>query len=141
MASRRLEDLNEPTRALAEAFQLACLDEGIDVLIYCTLRDYKEQDELYARGRTTAGKIVTNARGGYSWHNFGSAFDFVPLIGGKPQWGDVSLYLKCGIIAERVGLEWAGRWSGKLKETAHCQFRNGLTLEQARKKWESSGTL
>jgi len=130
MSSRKLEDLNEPTRKKAEAFLQACEEAGIDVLIYCTLRDKAEQDELHKQGRTKPGKIVTNARGGESWHNFGSAFDFVPMVGGKPQWGDSSLYAKCGVIGESVGLEWAGRWSGKLKETAHMQYRGGLTLAQ-----------
>ena len=128
MASRSLDDLNPPTRNLANAFEAACKDAGMDVLIYCTYRPDSEQDELYAIGRTKPGNKVTNARGGESWHNWHSAFDFVPTIGGKPQWGDSKLYLKCGIIAESVGLEWAGRWTGSLKETAHCQYRGGLTL-------------
>ena len=132
MASRSLHDLNEKTQLLAEQFSYACQQAGIDVLIYCTLRSFAEQDELYKLGRSLPGKIVTNARGGQSWHNFGCAFDFVPLIAGKPQWDNSALYSKCGIIAEEVGLEWAGRWTGKLKETAHCQFRDGKSLEQMR---------
>ena len=130
MASRNLADLNEPTRARAVLFVQACIAAGIEVLIYCTFRDVKEQDGLYTLGRTKPGKIVTNARGGDSWHNWRSAFDFVPMIAGKPQWGDVKLYSKCGVIAENVGLEWAGRWSGSLKETAHCQYTGGVTLAQ-----------
>jgi peptidoglycan LD-endopeptidase CwlK len=39
-------------------------------------RSFEEQDRLYAQGRTTAGQIVTNARGGESMHNFGVAFDY-----------------------------------------------------------------
>lgn len=130
MASRKLEDLNPPTRLRAEKFKAACAAEGIDVLIYCTHRDEKEQNELYAQGRTKPGKIVTNARGGESWHNWRAAFDFVPLVGGKPAWNDSKLYARCGKIGEECGLEWAGRWSGKLKETAHMQYRGGLTLAQ-----------
>lgn len=130
MSSRKLEDLNQPTRLRAEKFLKACEAAGIDVLIYCTHRNNDEQNELYAQGRTRPGKIVTNARGGESWHNWRSAFDFVPLVGGKPQWNDSSLYAKCGKIGEDCGLEWAGRWSGKLKETAHMQYRGGLTLAQ-----------
>jgi peptidoglycan L-alanyl-D-glutamate endopeptidase CwlK len=34
-------------------------------------RTYAEQDALYAKGRTTTGPVVTNARAGYSNHNFG----------------------------------------------------------------------
>lgn len=133
MASRSLSDLNPKTKKLAEAFLASCNKAGIDVLIYCTLRSNKEQDELYAIGRSAKGKIVTNARGGQSWHNYGAAFDFVPLLNGKPQWDDKASYAKAGAIAESVGLEWAGRWTGELKETAHCQFRDGKTIEQMQK--------
>lgn len=131
MSSRKLEDLCPPARTRAGAFLQKCKDAGIDVLIYCTFRDNKEQDGLYAIGRTLPGKRVTNAKGGESWHNFHAAFDFVPLLAGKPQWANTALYLRCGEIAESVGLEWAGRWKS-FKETAHCQYRGGLSLAEAR---------
>tara|TARA_R110000868_G_scaffold376148_5_gene640940 strand:+ start:3700 stop:4101 length:402 start_codon:yes stop_codon:yes gene_type:complete len=128
MASRSLDDLIESVKLKARVFVSCCADQGIDVLIYCTLRTNKEQDELYKIGRSLPGKIITNAKGGESWHNYGRAFDFVPMVAGKPQWGAKELYLQCGVIAEECGLEWAGRWSGKLKETAHCQYTEGLKL-------------
>lgn len=131
MSSRSIEDLNYPTRERAKKFLAECTKAGITVLIYCTKRSNAEQDGLYAIGRTIPGKIVTNAKAGQSWHNYGAAFDFVPMVYGKPQWGDKDLYAKCGAIAESVGLEWAGRWR-TFKETAHCQYRGGLTLAQAR---------
>jgi len=45
------------------------------VKIICGTRTYEEQNELYKQGRETSGDIRTNARGGYSYHNFGIAFD------------------------------------------------------------------
>jgi len=132
MASRLLSDLNEPTRKRVELFVSKCADAGLDILVYCTLRPGAEQDALYAIGRSKPGKVVTNARAGESWHQFGCAADFVPLVAGKAQWGDKSLYAKAGIIAENCGLEWAGRWNGSLKETAHIQYRGGNTLAQMR---------
>jgi len=130
MASRSLDDLAPPAKARAEAFLRATQDAGLDILIYCTYRSPEEQNALYAQGRTQPGRIVTNARGGDSWHNWRSAFDFVPLVAGKPAWNDAALYAKAGRLAESVGLEWAGRWTGKLRETAHCQYTGGLTLAQ-----------
>lgn len=132
MSSRSIEDLNFPTRERAKKFLAECAKAGITVLIYCTKRSTVEQDGLYAIGRTLPGKIVTNAKGGDSWHNHGSAFDFVPMLYGKPQWNNKALYAKCGAIAENCGLEWAGRWTGSIKETAHVQYRGGLTLAQAK---------
>lgn len=125
--SRKLEDLNPKVRVLCEKFIEKCKSQNIDVLITSTYRDGKSQDALYAQGRTTAGKIVTNARAGQSYHNWRVAFDFVPLVHGKAQWSDVATFTKCGEIAESVGLEWAGRWK-KFKELAHCQYTGGLKL-------------
>lgn len=130
MASRSLDDLLPPVKARAIRFEAACEAAGLPVLIYCTHRPDEEQDELYAIGRTKPGKIVTNARAGESWHNWRAAFDFVPLVFGKPAWNDAERYRKCGVIAESVGLEWSGRWNGKLREVAHCQYTGGKTLAQ-----------
>src|SRR4051812_28460317 len=43
---------------------------GINAQIISGTRTYAEQDALYAKGRTTDGPVVTNARSGYSNHNF-----------------------------------------------------------------------
>ena len=125
--SRDLNDLLPVVKGKAEAFLKACKAEGIDVLITSTLRDKESQAALYAQGRTTPGKIVTNAKAGQSFHNYGCAFDFVPLINGKAQWEDTKLFERCGVIAEKQGLEWAGRWKS-FTETAHCQYIGGLSL-------------
>lgn len=133
MASRSLEDLEPAVKELAITFVKKCADVGIDVLIYCTWRSHTEQDELYAQGRTKPGKRVTDAKGGQSWHNYKRAFDFVPLVNGKAAWNDTKLYNTCGTIGEGIGLEWAGRWTGSLKETAHMQYRGGKTLADMQK--------
>ncbi|MGN7308723.1 M15 family metallopeptidase, partial [Bacillus subtilis] len=41
---------------------------GIPIVITQGLRTVAEQDALYAQGRSKPGKVVTNARGGYSYH-------------------------------------------------------------------------
>lgn len=130
MASRDLKDLSINLKSLAERHIAECKIAGIDLLIYCTYRSCKEQDDLYAIGRTKSGAKVTNARGGQSRHNTATAsgtpasmaYDCVPMINGKPQWGDSKLYMKVGQIGEALGLKWAGRWTGSLKETAHFEI-------------------
>lgn len=126
--SRKLEDLHPKVKTLCEQFIASCDKQGIDILITSTYRDGESQNELYSQGRTNPGRVVTNARAGQSYHNWRVAFDFVPLVFGKPAWNDVALFTKCGEIAESVGLEWAGRWK-KFKELAHCQYTNGLSLQ------------
>ena len=130
MASRSLDDLLPQVKERALRFTNTCALQGMDILIYCTYRSPDEQDALYALGRTKPGHIVTNARAGDSFHQHRVAFDFVPLVAGKPAWNDKDLYLKAGGIAEGIGFEWAGRWTGKLRETAHCQYTGGLSLAQ-----------
>lgn len=125
--SRSLDDLYPLVKRLAEEFIAACADAGIDVLITSTYRDAECQAALYAEGRTAPGRRVTNARPGESFHNWRCAFDFAPLVNGKPRWDDLDLFRRCGEIAESVGLEWAGRWHSN-PELAHCQYTGGLTL-------------
>lgn len=126
--SRNINDLHPKVANMASQFINRCKTAGIDVIITSTYRDIASQNALYAQGRTTPGKKVTNARGGQSFHNWKVAFDFCPIVNGKAVWNDVALFTKCGEIAESVGLEWAGRWV-KFKELAHCQYTNGLTIK------------
>lgn len=126
--SRNISDLNPKVSILCKKFIDTCKAAGIDILITSTYRDFESQNALYAQGRTAAGKIVTNAKAGQSFHNYKVAFDFVPIVNGKAVWNDVALFNVCGVIAEQCGLEWAGRWKGKMREMAHCQFTGGLSL-------------
>ena len=45
-----------------------------------SLRTFAEQDAIYDQGRTKPGSIVTYAKGGESYHNYGLAIDGVLLI-------------------------------------------------------------
>ncbi len=127
MNSRKLEDLHPIVRAKAERFIEACRKAGVDVLITSTYRSKESQDDLFAQGRTRPGKKVTNARGGFSFHNWRVAFDFVPLENGKPVWDDIPTITSIGEIGEGCGLEWAGRWV-TFKELLHFQYTGGLTI-------------
>ena len=136
--SRDLKDLLPIVAAKCNNFIAACKEQGVDVLITSTLRDSESQNALYAQGRTTIGinprlekplgDVVTHAKAGQSFHNYGCAFDFVPMVNGKAQWDDTRTFTKCGVIAEAVGLEWSGRFK-TFKELAHCQYTGGLTLQ------------
>jgi peptidoglycan L-alanyl-D-glutamate endopeptidase CwlK len=130
--SRSLDDLVPPAAVRARKFLQAANDNGIDLLVTSTLRDSEAQAALYAQGRTKPGKIVTNAKPGQSWHNWGCAMDIVPLRNGKPVWGtttdvDKALWDKVGQLGEQAGLEWAGRWR-TFREYAHFQYTGGLKL-------------
>lgn len=127
--SRKLEHLCVEARMKCGLLMSECEKEGIEILITCTYRDHEEQNRLFAMGRTTKGVRVTNARGGESKHNCvdlkgqpaSKAFDFVPMVGGKCMWNDDETINKVGALAQKVGLRWAGAWSGKFKEKLHCE--------------------
>jgi peptidoglycan L-alanyl-D-glutamate endopeptidase CwlK len=126
--SRSLDDLIPPAKERVERFLSLCKDEGIDLLVTSTYRDNESQQALYEQGRTTAGKVVTNAKAGDSWHNWRCAVDVVPILNGKPNWDGLHpVWDQIGKLGEQAGLEWAGRWR-TFKELAHFQYTGGLTL-------------
>lgn len=128
--SRKLEDLLPVAKDKVERFIALCKEQGIDLLVTSTYRDHESQNALYAQGRTSFGNVVTNAKGGQSFHNFRCAVDVVPLINGKPNWNSSNPAWKTiGKIGKEVGLEWAGDWK-KFPEMAHFQYTGGATLAQ-----------
>jgi len=128
ISSRNLNDLLPVVKSKVERFMGLCVANGIDLLVTSTYRDNESQNALYAQGRTAPGSIVTNAKGGQSFHNFQCAVDVVPLVNGKPDWdGSHPIWAKLGELGKQAGLEWAGEWK-TFKELAHFQYTGGLSL-------------
>lgn len=119
-----------------------CAQSGVAVLITQGLRTWQEQDDLYAQGRSKPGKIVTNAKGGQSWHNFGLAFDIVVLDSvGKAEWDTAHPgWKEAAKIGKSLGLEWGGDWPS-FKDLPHFQLVNGLTLAQCRRIYQQGQGL
>ena len=130
----------EPFIARVEA-RLAL--KGVTVEVISGLRSWATQAALYASGRTKAGPIVTKAKAGSSWHNYGLAIDLGLFKGGvyldekKPAEAD-KLYAEIGKLAASMGIEWAGKWK-TFAETPHFQVTFGLSLAQARERMEANG--
>ncbi len=126
--SRSIEDLNVVLQRGAKEFLRRCENKGLEVLITQTLRDSEYQDYLYAQGRTEPGSIVTNARGGESYHNFGMAFDICKNIKGQ-EYSDLEFFDKCGAIWTEMGGKWGGNFTSYV-DRPHFEFSNGLTTSQ-----------
>ena len=94
------------------------IQTGIQPLIYCGFRSFEEQNALYAIGRGKPGKIVTKARAGESYHNYGLAFDWVPV---KPTAKDPKLF----------SADWEDETAFKVGEQA------GHTFNLAAISWET----
>lgn len=110
-----------------------CAQSGLALLVTQGLRTWAEQDALYAQGRTAPGKIVTHARGGESYHNFGLAFDILVLDAmGKADWDPKHPgWSQAAGVGKAVGLEWGGDWL-TVRDQPHFQYTGGLTLESCR---------
>lgn len=96
-------------------------ENGLVLKLIQGTRSYGEQDALYAQGRTKKGAKVTNARGGYSNHNFCIAFDIGLFKGGSYLESDtqyVKLHKACGHPEQ---FEWGGNWTSPV-DTPHYQY-------------------
>ncbi len=114
------------------------LKHGCDYVAISGTRSRSEQNRLYAKGRTKPGRIVTNARFGFSNHNFGIALDFGVFRGGKYLDSDdperaSAVHRAVGVVAKEYGIDWGGDWSG-FKDEPHFEVRVPLTMSQKRKR-------
>lgn len=116
-------DVQPRARAFLSAAKSIAAQRGLDVRVISGTRSYMEQDALYAKGRTAPGKIITNAKAGFSNHNFGLAWDIgVFSADGKKYYDEHPLYRELGVLGESLGLEWGGHWKTIVDEP-HYQFR------------------
>lgn len=109
---RKIEDLHPVLIEKVHKLSALCKNSGLEIGIGECLRTAEEQDALYAKGRTAAGSIVTNARGSTysSMHQWGIAFDFY-RNDGKGTYNDTDGFFgKVGEIGKSIGLEWGGDW-------------------------------
>ncbi len=125
---RNLNNLHPYVKGLAENLIYQCKNQGIQIIITSTLRTFKEQADLYALGRSRPGKIVTNAKPGYSYHNYGLAFDVCPLVNGNTAWDRIDLFDKIGQIGKKIGLQWGGNFKSII-DKPHFQATGGCSIK------------
>ena len=104
-----------------------CEDLKIPIRITEGYRSNIRQQELYNKGRVTAGTIVTNAKPGWSFHNYGIAFD-ICFTSEEPYKGREGDFKKVADIAKEYGLEWGGNWDNNLNDIPHFQFTGGYLI-------------
>lgn len=131
------------------------LPKGIRLRFSHTLRTFKEQNTLYAQGRTIKGKIVTNAKAGQSIHNYGLAFDIVILYdrdkngtfeeaswnekedfdkNGKADWFEVVNYFKS------KGWSWGGDFKS-IYDSPHFEMTFGNTYKTLLNKYNKGDVI
>lgn len=137
---RNLATLNaEAASAFRKFIPVAQAEAALHGCTYVAIggsRTWDEQNALYAKGRTAPGPKVTNARAGFSWHNFGIALDFGVFKDGKyldesnPKLAE-KVHRACGALASTYNLEWGGTWKN-FTDLPHYQLRVDKTLAQMR---------
>lgn len=126
--------------------------EDIFLTVAQGLRTIEEQDALFFKGRDSDGdvinkaQIVTNARGGHSWHNFGLAVDCYPegtdlKIDWNPQHPQ---WKRMEVIGVSLGLCSGANWV-RLVDAPHFQltgrFPEGAPTDEVRELYKSGGLL
>jgi peptidoglycan L-alanyl-D-glutamate endopeptidase CwlK len=128
-----IELLHPPFARLVERWLAGQDALGRHITLVQGRRTIAEQDTLFAQGRTTAGRRVTNARGGFSFHNYGLAIDFLDAgLDDKVQQADweATDYAEIVRPAVAMGMEWGGAWR-KNVDRPHLEWHPGLTARDA----------
>lgn len=116
--------------------QQQAAEKGISIVITDGFRSAEDQDKLYEKGRSTEGTIVTYAKGGESYHNFGLAVDFaIKIPSGDVIWdmsydgngNSIPDWTEVVSLAKGLGFEWGGDWA-RFKDYPHLQMDFGLSI-------------
>jgi len=134
--------LNDPNLNTGVAYAARKLIEysykaGVEIRLVFGYRSIAEQNKLYAQGRPALGgkkgdPIVTNAKGGHSYHNHGLAVDFVLIKGGYDMKADndqdgYSDWMEVVAQAKLLGFEWGGDWKSFV-DNPHFQIAYGYDI-------------
>lgn len=140
-SERCIATLSLKTQREARLYLQRVLAGGLTVRILSGTRTYDEQNALFRQGRFgNPGPVVTNARGGFSNHNFGIAWDIgvFTATGGYlddgPQYGQAT---KLGLSAP---IEWGGNWT-TLVDKPHYQLKLGIGVSALRAAFEAGNPI
>ena len=128
-SEKTIATLQPEVRPYARSLVLKAAAIGITIKVISGLRTYEEQDALYEQGRSKPGPRVTNAKGGYSNHNFGIAFD-IGVFDGSSYVPESPNYKAVGALGVELGLEWGGNWT-TIKDEPHFQLRPEWAANQS----------
>lgn len=140
---KRLEQVYQPFAA-----KVVELQHRLDFQVRITqaLRSYQEQELLFEQGRSLPGKVVTNAKPGWSWHSYGLAVDMCPLGQNTklPDWNDKHpCWEKMIEVGEQLGLT-CGALFRTFPDKPHFQLVGRFPVtpdDEVRSLYKSGGIL
>lgn len=169
-------DSNTPTQSVSALSRqrIATLYPGLRPLAFRVLRDMElatsrpvnvtealrnmdHQLDLYRQGRellhgrwviTDSSKIVTNAKPGLSYHNYGLAWD-VAFAGSDPYLSKLkpseqdSLWSTYGAVVKKWNLKWGGdfRLANGVRDLPHAELSYGLCISECVELYERGGLM
>lgn len=152
LSIQRIQTLHPKIRKEVEALYTQAnnkLGKSVKLRMAYTSRTDDEQNKLYAQGRSTPGKIVTNAKAGNSMHNYHLAFDIVLLYDNdgngtfeEASWNtkrdgdkdEVADWLEVTAIFTKAGYQNGFLKNGKRWDLPHFQKTFGLSIKQLKAK-------
>lgn len=130
LSKRSLDNLVGVHPNLVKVIKAAIVDSPVDFTIVCGLRTTKQQQEIFAQGRTKPGMKVTNADGVKNLSNhqdeadgkkdgLGVAVDLYPFYLGKVQVNHedtiknlklIAVHIKATGAKMGIKIVWGGDW-------------------------------
>jgi peptidoglycan L-alanyl-D-glutamate endopeptidase CwlK len=127
---------------LVKVLERAIVESPLGFTVVCGVRTIAEQQELYAKGRTKPGLVVTNCdgiknRSNHQVHSdgYGYAVDLYADANGNdkvdaveindiPSLRIVAKTIKDVAKSLNINVEWGGDWQGKLIDYPHFEMKN-----------------
>src|SRR5882757_2893759 len=131
MDTRSLNNLNtlhpkfRPSAIAAWTEAQAAMPANVQIIVVQGLRSFAESDALFAQGRTKPGPIVTKAKAGQSYHNYGLAFDFAMVTDGHDDETVGPNWLAVVAIMEAHGMTWGGHFPEGFHDNPHFENQFG----------------
>lgn len=130
-SERRLEAVHPYLAFLVRRLATILAARSVRIEVTQGLRTYREQEALYAKGRTAPGPRVTPCQPGHSYHNFGLAVDIVPEdLYGTPDWnGEHPVWAVIHEEALTLGFTCGADFRTAPKDQPHLQLTGKLPAE------------
>lgn len=124
--------IREEVRTLVDKINREILTSNVKMIVTCGLRTFEEQFKLYAQRPK-----VTNAKAGQSIHNYGLAFDFCLVDGGKTIWDTAKDFdkdkqpdwMEVVKVFKDAGYTWGGDFRS-IYDAPHFEKTFGHTWQQ-----------
>ncbi len=134
---KNIRTLALSTQKEARNFLKKVLAAGSKAKIISGSRTYSEQNRLFRQGRYgNPGPIITHARGGWSNHNFGIAWDIGIFTETGGYITENAPYKQAAEAGMTASIEWGGSWTSFV-DTPHYQLNLGIDLALMRDRFEN----